>query len=189
MIDPDGALFAVRVLGDKPSWWATYGSFVSALLGVVVGAGTTFMTTWLGDRRRDRIEAARLVWALRAELAAAKAALDLHTENAKAQPPSYAFDTLRYTVMPDDYAPVSRAAAAKSGLLHPAVAESLAKYLIWMANAKQFSATLREMRVDGALTQEKLEERLRGYKAPLQRLVDSRDELASVIDTHYPPRS
>jgi hypothetical protein len=185
-MDPNDALFAVKVITDGPSWLSTLWADVSPLIATTVGGVIAYRAAVGAEERKRTRDTYVLARSLAAELAAGQANMKMQLEIMSKLGQGALSDTQRYIRTLDTALPVARAAASAAGQFVVPVAETLARFLLLSQNLTQHQAIVVAMREEHVLTDGKLQERQQFISPIAHELVACTNELRTLIDKHYP---
>lgn len=176
---------AVRVVSDGPDWAAVLIPVAASLVGVWLGGWVTLRGSRKAERERFAEETKHLARSIAAEIRAGLAMLDRMEGIMKSRDQAFRLDTLKYTDVPENPMPITRAASEKVGRFTPRVAIGIATLLVRMSNMRQAAMTMRAMHAANDLPEAKLHERIQ-VTAPLAKDVkDAGRDLAKAIDDDY----
>lgn len=183
-LGPD-ALFAVRVVSDGPDWAAVLIPVAASLAGVWLGGWATQRATRSAERDRFADETRHLARSVAAEIRAGLAMLRRMEELMEGRDQQFRLDTLKYTEVPDDPLPITRAASEKVGRFTPRVATGMVTLLVRMANMRQAAMTMRSMHLANDLHDAKLLERVEVTGPLAMDVKEAGRDLAQAIDDDY----
>lgn len=185
-------LFTVGVVSAGPDLLSIVLSVVPSLLvaligvgGVLLGARAQYRGTREAERQRFDEETRHLAMSIASEARAAIEMLKLMRKLTEQASPEFRYDTLVYSVMPENIMPITAAAAMRVGRFTPDVATLVPEVLILLANLRQGTMTIGAMNAANVLTEDKFNERA-GRLGPIaERLIERGIDLAAAIDTNY----